>query len=92
MLTVSLTVWIALEVLGSKWRKTIGGWFQSRHSRHKLFQLIYYFFPWFPSSVWPQVLEYHSWVWLRVAVVFLLVLAFNLLYSGITQGEGERGG
>jgi len=38
---VSLAVWIALEVLGSKWRKTIWGQLQSRHSRHRLFQLIF---------------------------------------------------
>lgn len=42
---MSLAVWIALEVLGSKWRKTIWGQLQSRHFRHRSFQLI------FPVSV-----------------------------------------
>lgn len=51
-----------------------------------------FYFPWFPSSLWPQVHEHHSRICLGLGVVFLCVLDFNLTYAGLAQLEGERGG
>lgn len=88
---MSLTVWIALEVLGSKWRKAIGSWFRAGIPGTHHFRMAFYF-PWFPSSLWPQVLEHHSRVCLGLGVVFIFVLDFSLTYAGVAQLKGGRGG